>query len=188
MVVCHKRGSVSITRVGIGFAIPSDVVRSVVGQILHYGTVRRPWLGIIVRTAPPGSLGLFVVGVAPGSPAERAGLRPGDFLTAINGHRLHRTEELAAVLQHSPIGGRLVLTVVRGTSLVTLVTRLGVAPTVPGQRAANAKDGVHDGLAASIQRIALRRAQLGFHGIAHDVIVLSHYLLAGLLGRESLAA
>ncbi len=138
MVVCHKRGCVSITRVGVGFAIPSDVVRYVVGQILHYGTVRRPWLGITVRSAEQGSMGLFVVAVSARGPAAKAGVQAGDFLTTINGQRLYTASQLAQILAKSPISGRLVMTVVRGSSLLTLVARLEVAPTpVESRPAAN---------------------------------------------------
>ncbi len=114
---------------GIGFAIPSDVVRNVVSQILHYGTVRRPWLGITVASGPPGAVGLFVVAVSGQGPAARAGLQAGDFLTMINGKRLHTAAQLGRILAKSPIGGRLVMMVMRGSNLLTLTARLEAAPT-----------------------------------------------------------
>ena len=72
---------------GVGFAIPSNLARLVFQDILHYGRVRRGWLGLSVmpvdkmgRTA-----GALVSSVTPASPAARAGVQPGDILLALDG-------------------------------------------------------------------------------------------------------
>ncbi len=71
---------------GVGFAIPSNIAAKVLNQALTYGEVRRGWLGLSVL--PVGKLGketgALVSAVAPGSPAEAAGLRPGDLLLTLD--------------------------------------------------------------------------------------------------------
>lgn len=77
---------------GIGFAIPLATARNVLEQIVRYGSVVRGWLGMdyMQGFSPLGvdRRGVVVVGVHPGSPAERAGLRPGDVLLTLGGEAL----------------------------------------------------------------------------------------------------
>lgn len=77
---------------GIGFAIPVATARNVLEQIVHEGSVVRGWLGMdyMQGFSPLGvdRRGVVVVGVHPGSPADRAGLRPGDVLLALDGEAL----------------------------------------------------------------------------------------------------
>ncbi|MCL8209220.1 MAG: S1C family serine protease [Actinomycetia bacterium] len=110
----------------MGFAIPANTVRYVVGQILAYGHVRRPWIGVVV-TRPPGSgaPGLFVVAVEPGSPAERAGVRAGDFLVEIGGQPVHGIRDVVRVLEHSAVGRTVPLVVERGGQRRALQVTLG---------------------------------------------------------------
>jgi len=76
----------------IGFAIPSNVVREVVAALLEHRTVRRAYLGVrlqplddLDQTALAETEGVIVAAVDGGSPAQRAGIRPGDFLVALDG-------------------------------------------------------------------------------------------------------
>ena len=89
--------------IGIGFAIPVNMVKAVMQQLITYGAVKRGALGIKlgdVTTEEAESLGLVksrgvsVVEVAPGSPAERAGIRPGDIVVSINGTPLASAAQL----------------------------------------------------------------------------------------------
>ncbi len=142
MLIGINSSKISQTGVeGIGFAIPSDVVRQVVGEILRYGAVRRPWLGITVAAGPAGSLGLFVVAVSQKGPAAEAGVQAGDFLTTVNGTRLHTMAELSQSLAKSGIGGRLVMTVIRGSSQLTLTARVQMAPVTKPPRPAVTSPG-----------------------------------------------
>ncbi|PKM08396.1 MAG: peptidase S1 [Gammaproteobacteria bacterium HGW-Gammaproteobacteria-4] len=74
---------------GIGFAIPTATARNVLEQIVREGSVVRGWLGMeyMQGFSPLGidQRGVVIVGVHPGSPADRAGLRPGDVLLTLNG-------------------------------------------------------------------------------------------------------
>jgi Do/DeqQ family serine protease len=82
---------------GIGFAIPVNMVRGVVEQILKHGHVRRGWLGVDSQSVNPArasalglanSEGAELTEVFANSPAARAGLQPGDVITALNGQRV----------------------------------------------------------------------------------------------------
>src|SRR5215471_3169420 len=89
--------------IGIGFAIPVNMARSVMDQLIRYGSVKRGQLGVSMYTVTPDiahSLGLpSVVGalvsqVVEGSPADRAGIRTGDVITAVNGQPVKSNSEL----------------------------------------------------------------------------------------------
>jgi serine peptidase DegS len=79
---------------GIGFAIPVNLVRGVMQDLVEHGRVIRGWLGVSTQTLTPdqaralglaGSYGIILTTVQPDSPAERAGLRPNDVITHVNG-------------------------------------------------------------------------------------------------------
>src|SRR6201993_5192396 len=89
--------------IGIGFAIPVNMARSVMEQLIKYGSVKRGQLGVSMYTVTPDiahSLGLpSVVGalvsqVVDGSPADRAGIRTGDVITSVNGQPVKSNSEL----------------------------------------------------------------------------------------------
>ncbi len=71
---------------GVGFAIPSDLARSVFQDVVHYGRVRRGWLGLGVMPVDKmgRTSGALVSSVTPASPAARAGVQPGDVLLALD--------------------------------------------------------------------------------------------------------
>jgi len=89
--------------IGIGFAIPVNMARSVMDQLIRYGSVKRGQLGVSMYTVTPDiahSLGLpSVVGalvsqVVEGSPADHAGIRTGDVITSVNGQPVKSNSEL----------------------------------------------------------------------------------------------
>ena len=91
--------------VGIGFAISSNTVRSIAGQLARTGRVersQRAWLGVELRSLPRG--GVVVVGVTPGGPAARAGLSAGEAIATIAGHRVASADDIALVLAREQPG------------------------------------------------------------------------------------
>ena len=109
---------------GLGFAGPSNIVKYVVQQLREHGTVRRGVIGANAQTVGPElaealslnrSYRVVLSDVYPGSPAERAGLRPGDVITHLNGERMHNGRELDVNL-YPEIGSVATLSVVRGDS------------------------------------------------------------------------
>ncbi|OGA20853.1 MAG: 2-alkenal reductase [Betaproteobacteria bacterium RIFCSPLOWO2_02_FULL_65_24] len=118
--------SESGTSAGIGFAIPVDLIQRVVPQVIKNGRAARPGIGIAaadeVIAAKLGVRGVVVLGVARGSPADRAGIRPfdprsrepGDVIVALNGKAVESLSDLATGLDEVGVGKEVTLTLKRG--------------------------------------------------------------------------
>lgn len=128
---------------GIGFAIPVNMVRVVVEQAKSGGTaVRRPWLGARLQrvtadiadglglTRPTGAL---VRDVVPGSPADKAGLKSGDLVVAVEGQGVEDPESLNYRLATRPIGSRAALGISRSGKVESVVVVLESAPENPAR-------------------------------------------------------
>ena len=98
---------------GLGFAIPSNVVRNVYDQIRTEGHVHRGQIGVFLRTITPDlaeglhlpvNRGVLVEDVVPGTPAEKAGLKPGDVITSAGGKPVDNVREFTQVLYSYRIG------------------------------------------------------------------------------------
>lgn len=121
--------------IGLGFAIPVDLARNVADDLISTGTVTRSYIG--VQAAPIGgseagqsgaSQGLLVTGVISGSPAEAAGLRSGDIITAINGKSATSTDQLIAVVLSKRPGDQVTLAYERSGRRSTATVTLGRQP------------------------------------------------------------
>jgi serine protease Do len=108
--------------IGIGFAIPSNMTRSVVEQLINQGRVRRGQLGVVVQgvtadiAASIGmkeARGVIVSSVQPGSAAARAGIERGDVITAFNGQEVNEPNVLRNHIAATPPNSEVTLTVVR---------------------------------------------------------------------------
>jgi putative serine protease PepD len=112
---------------GVGFALPINAVKSVANTIIAGGTVQHAYLGIRVGDAANG--GASVGSVVSGSPADKAGLKTGDVVTAIDGKTIENADELtASVAAHAP-NDKVTLTVTRDGKTLTLDVTLGVRPS-----------------------------------------------------------
>ncbi|PZP54573.1 MAG: serine protease [Micavibrio aeruginosavorus] len=99
--------------VGIGFAIPSNLAKPIVDQLVRFGKTKRGWLGIRIQTVTPeiaDSLGLkesggaLVASITPKGPAEIAKLQPGDVLLEFNNQKLTGMRQLPRLVAETPIG------------------------------------------------------------------------------------
>jgi len=108
--------------VGIGFAIPSNMMKSLVDQIIKYGEVRRGLLGITGQNVDSGlaeamglevNQGAFVREVSEDSAAEKGGILPGDIITSINGKKIQSFSELRAKIGSLGAGAEVELDVLR---------------------------------------------------------------------------
>jgi serine protease Do len=114
--------------VGIGFAIPSEIAESIVGELLSKGHVDRGWLGVVVDTTVRRRSGAAIAEVNKGGPAARAGLRAGDLVMAINGERVENTRELVRAVSAVNPGTIAHLRVRRGNQTVELTVVVGRRP------------------------------------------------------------
>jgi len=118
---------------GIGFAVPvSGSFRRVVFTLVTEGRVKRAYLGVVVesrqaRGAFEGGAG--VRNVAPNSPAERAGVKPGDVIVGLGEERVRSNDDLLNLLDGSAIGHDAPLRVLRGSRERTLTVRPREQPT-----------------------------------------------------------
>ncbi|MFA5627934.1 MAG: Do family serine endopeptidase [Thiohalomonadaceae bacterium] len=101
---------------GIGFAIPVNLARGVMPQIIEHGHVSRGWMGVEIQelTAELAESfglgkqqGIIIAGVLKQGPADRAGLRPGDIITEIHGHPLHDARTALNIITQTKPGQRI---------------------------------------------------------------------------------
>jgi len=120
--------------IGLGFAIPSNMARTVMDQLINTGKVRRGQLGIVVLKIPSEEAskmgvdrgpGVVVYEVQPGSAADRAGLRKGDVITALNGTSINDPNSFRNLIAASPPGSEVTLTIKRGGSEQQVRATLG---------------------------------------------------------------
>lgn len=120
--------------IGLGFAVPSNMARSVLEQLIRTGKVRRGQLGVTVLKIPSEEAtklgvtqgpGVVVYDVQTGSAADRAGLRKGDIITALNGVAITDPNTFRNMIAASAPGTEVTLTVKRGGSEQQLRATLG---------------------------------------------------------------
>jgi Do/DeqQ family serine protease len=106
--------------VGIGFAIPSNMAKDVMEQLIKYGNVRRGQLGIYIQDVTPdlakamdlgNTTGAVISKVRKGSPAEKAGLEVGDVVTAVNGVNIQTADQLRNAVGLLRVGDEVTLKV-----------------------------------------------------------------------------
>lgn len=121
---------------GMGFAIPINDVRRTVSELIKYGRVIRPWLGVGVLDREVAQeygieldKGVLVVTVAPGSPGERAGLLKGDVVIALDGQEVNNGTELRQGIRQKKVGDKLELTILRRGKRQVLLASLTEMPS-----------------------------------------------------------
>jgi serine protease Do len=119
--------------IGIGFSIPSNMAKSVMDQLVQNGRVRRGMLGVNIQNITPETAqaldlketaGVLVSNVRPGSSADKAGVRRGDIITAINGERIEDSNVLRNKVAGTLPGNPINLTITRDGSQQELTATL----------------------------------------------------------------
>jgi len=119
---------------GIGFAIPSDMAKSVMDSIIKHGKVIRGWLGVSIQNLTPDlakSLGIketegaLIAGVENSSPADKAGLKRGDLITEMNGKKITDATALRNVVASMAPGAKADIKIIRSGKELTITAALG---------------------------------------------------------------
>ena len=114
--------------IGIGFAIPSNLVKRVVNEIIKNGSVKHVALGIMVKSVNVTQNnitrgGAQVASVTPGAPAAKGGMRAGDTIVAFNGKSVTSNYSLLGFVRATALGDKATITVVRGNGTVNLTVK-----------------------------------------------------------------
>src|SRR6202140_2289589 len=129
--------------IGIGFAVPVNMARKVMDQILRYGEVKRGRIGVAIQDLTPDladamktshTTGAVIAKVETGSPAERAGLRNGDLVVALNGTAVNSGTQLRNLIGLARIGDEVTLTVDRRGSEYSIAVRIDPASSTAAAR------------------------------------------------------
>lgn len=122
---------------GIGFAVPSNMAKSVMTQLIKEGKVTRGWLGITIQNFTPElakefglgkSAGALVTEIMKGSPAEKAGLRRGDIIIEVDDKEIKNVETLRNTIAQSNVGSSIKLKVKRDGKDFTLTAKITEFP------------------------------------------------------------
>jgi serine protease Do len=133
---------------GIGFAIPINLARNVMGQIIDHGKVTRGYIGVVIQPITPNMSkalnldkmqGALVGDVTPKGPAKDAGVQRGDVITAINGNTVNDSNELRNTISMMQPGQTVKLTINRNGSTKDIDVKLGELP-LSKEEAANGSD------------------------------------------------
>ena len=139
--------------IGIGFAIPANMAKNVMDQLIKTGKVRRGMLGVTIQPLTSdmaASLGLsqargaIVGSVQPGGPAERAGVRRGDVITAFNGSPVSDSNSLRNAVARTQPGSEATVTILRENREQQLRLTLGELPVERGRAAEGDGGGTGD--------------------------------------------
>jgi serine protease Do len=131
---------------GIGFAIPTNMVRPIVDSLISQGKVVRGWLGVTIQTLDPdlaqglgvnADSGIVVSDTAKGSPAEKAGLKRDDVIVAVDGKAVTTTGELRNAIAVAGANRTVNLKIIRNGKELTLPCALTASPDQNDSEASN---------------------------------------------------
>lgn len=124
---------------GIGFAIPINIAKRNIDDLINLGKVIRSWLGVYIQEVTPEiaeqfdlteAKGVLVGDVIEDSPAEEAGIKRGDIIAKVNDEEVNSPEELQGKIRSIEIGEKANVEVMREGKEITLVVKIGEMPTL----------------------------------------------------------
>ncbi len=120
---------------GLGFAVPINIAKKVMNDLLKYGKVIRGWLGVYIEDVSPDLAqkfgvkgGVLVTRVMPDSPAKRGGIKSGDIIVKFNGEAVKNVTDLQLKVINTPPGEKVKITVIRNGKEKVLTVRIGQMP------------------------------------------------------------
>ena len=149
---------------GISFAIPVNTAMDVANQFIKGGKVNRGQVGILMNASPitkdlveamglPSAKGVLIDDVTPGSPAEKAGLQPQDFIVKINGKPMEALVDVRRAVGNTAPGSKVMMSIWRKGSMKEIAVTVGEAPSEVV--AANVPNKKEDKTEASPNRLGL---------------------------------
>ena len=120
--------------IGIGFAIPSNAASNIIDQLIKFGETKRGWLGVRIQQVtkeiaevqeldePKGAL---IAGVSDGSPAEKAGIKPGDIIIEFDGKKIKTMRNLPKIVANTTVGKNVDVKIWRNKKLLSKRLILG---------------------------------------------------------------
>ncbi len=120
---------------GIAFATPIDVASAVARELIANGRATHPWLGVTGGDITPEAAaefgveqGALMIEIVPGSPADRAGIKPNDVVVAFEGERIDSMDDLVVAIRFRKVGEQVDMVIVRGGRRTTVQSTLGDKP------------------------------------------------------------
>jgi serine protease Do len=171
--------------IGIGFAIPINMARSVMDQIMAHGKVIRGYLGIYIKTLTPeyakqfnfsGNGGVLVNDVSADAPGAKAGLKRGDIITELNGKPVTSADDLRLAISQTSPGTVVHLTVWRNGQTTQVPVTLGTLPANTAQNNSNEPGEQGPGVMQGVQVETVTpdiAGQLNLPSNTHGVVVQS---------------
>ena len=158
---------------GIGFAIPVNMAKQVVSQLISKGNVSRGWLGVSIQSVTeemarsfglPKTYGALVNEVIAGGPAAKAGVQQGDVITGFDGNTVKDVRQLQRLVGETPVGKRIELELYRdGKQLKAFVTTTS-AENAPAQ-AQNPTERESGTLGLSVEELGAEMRSRGMTGV-----------------------
>ena len=170
---------------GLGFAVPINLARWVMNQIIEKGRVVRGWLGVVIQNITPDIAevlnvysGVLVAQVVKNSPAEKAGLKVGDVILLYNGQKVEDVRDLQLKVMQTPPGKRVPIEVMRGNRRITLWVKIG---ELPSKRKFKVSRRPEEGIGLIVRNLTqLERERLGL-----DYGILVKEVIPNSLAYES---
>jgi len=136
---------------GIGFAIPINMAKKNIDDLINLGKVRRSWLGVYIQEVTPEiakqfnqteAKGVLVGDVVKNSPAEEVGIKTGDIIKKVNNEEVNSPEELQDKIGNIEIGKKANIEIVRNGETISFIVKIGEVPTVEEEGSESPKEKV----------------------------------------------